>query len=126
MCSLQLNFKIGLEWFHITVCYLIGDDINKIKGEVIELFKEHFGRNNLYSLAFETMMKNSATVSSTLIETGVDLEKIRFNMFRYVNTNYPNNIRKTRYLDGYPPIHVNVKGDKSFVGKTFTITYSIS
>lgn len=93
-----------------------------MKNEIIPNFGKFLGKNNVYNLFYKQQWgKNSILTDSQ------SLEQIRTQMFTFVDNLKGTKTNTTRYphTNGFPPQHVDTKGDMSLVGQTIPVTFSL-
>jgi len=136
---------------HITVCSLNCSNKQQyedILRNVINKFKSYFGSNQPFTLVFKGWLSNNnnnnnqsqshgnSVATTSFVDKQCGLEKIRKDILDYIKTTYGNIINTDWYADGFPPQHINIKGDENILAVNFgiydnwinqstTVTYSI-
>jgi hypothetical protein len=114
---------------HITIAKINHANPDQVFNDVVNNFKQYFGRQNQYTLKFNPTMwgKNSILISSNRKSDNTDLDSIRHKIITFIVNNYGNILDKSRYIStGIPPQHIDVKSDKSFINKQYDVTYAMN
>lgn len=119
--------------YHITIAFITNTpfaNISTITQDVINKYRLHFGRSNVYVLKFDTQWgPNSKLTKSFNTSLNIGLEQIRTFILQYLALTYPGCINTTRYPNttppGMPPQHVEDRGAIP-IGTTWNVTYALS
>lgn len=127
--TITLNTFVNDHPYHISIVRVNGPQTQAIIDDVIDNFEKFFGETNSFTLIFDKQWgRNSIFVESFNPSNNIDLQFMREYIFDYVRMKYPDCIDTSRYnadpRPGFPPQHIDVRGDMTLIGKKFTVTYS--
>jgi hypothetical protein len=118
--TLKIYFENNKTPYHITICYVNSQQI--IQDVINNYARKYFGRSKEFVLTFDKFWgQNSILTKSYNPMINVGLEDIRKEIISFINNKYPKSIDTSRYADGLPPQHIDIKGDLNSLAITFNL-----
>ena len=111
--------------YHITLAFGYTSDHAALRAKIVQLHGRQFGRTQVYTLTItQAWGKNSLLLKT--YKNGFGIRDFQLNLQSFIEGLPGTSIDKTRFIQGEPgPLHIDTRGDRTMVGRTYQVTYSL-